>query len=63
MLRTSIAAVYFGCFYFRLLDCDIAFMVVDSAAVETGCMPEEYVTSRLLLLSFASIAVAAVEKG
>ena len=37
-------------------------MVVDCAAVETGCMLEKYVTS-LLLLSFASIAVAAVEKG
>ena len=63
MLRTSIAAVYFGCFYFRLLDRDIAFMVVDCAAVETGCMPEKYVRSPLLLFSFASTAVAAVEKG
>ena len=37
-------------------------MVVDCAAVETGCLLEKYVTSPLLLLSFASIAVAAVEK-
>ena len=63
MLRTSIAAVVLGCFYLRLVDCDIAFMVVDYAAVETGCMLEKYVTSPLLLLSFASVAVAAVEKG
>ena len=40
MLRTSIAAVVIGCFYFRPLDCDIAFMVVDCAAVDTGCMLE-----------------------
>ena len=38
-------------------------MVVDCAAVETGCMLDKYVTSPLLLLSFASIAVAADEKG
>ena len=49
MLRTSIAAVVIGCFYFRPLDCDIAFMVVDCAAVETGCMLEKNVTSPLLL--------------
>ena len=63
MLRTSIAAVVIGCFYFRPLDCDFAFMVVDYTAVETGCMLEKYVTSPLLLPSFASVAVAAVEKG
>ena len=63
MLRTSIAAVVLGCFYLRLVDCDIAFMVVDRAAVETGCMLEKYVTSPLLPLSFASLAVAAVDKG
>ena len=63
MLRKSIAAVVLGCVYFRPLDCDIAFMVVDCAAVETGCMLEKYVTSPLLLLSFASVAVAAVDKG
>ena len=33
------------------------------AAVETGYMLENYVTSPLLLLPFASVAVAAVEKG
>ena len=38
-------------------------MVVDSAAVKTGCMLDKYVTSPLLLLSFASVAVAADEKG
>ena len=38
-------------------------MVVDCAAVETGYIPEKYVTSPLLLLSFASIAFAAVAKG
>ena len=63
MLRTSIAAVVLGCLYFCPLDCDASVMVVDCAAVETGCMLEKYVTSPLLLLSFASIAVAAVEKG
>ena len=42
MLRTSIAAVVLGCFYFSPLDCDILVMVVDCAAVETGCMLEKY---------------------
>ena len=55
MLRTSAAAVVLGCFYFCPLDCDASVMVVDCAAVETGCMLEKYVTSPLLLLSFASI--------
>ena len=41
MLRTSIAAVVLGCFYFCPLDCDIPVMV-DCAAVETGCMLEKY---------------------
>ena len=41
MLRTSIAAVVLGCFYFGLLDRDIPVMVVDCAAVETGCMLEK----------------------
>ena len=41
MLRTSIAAVVLGCFYFCPLDCDIPVMVVDCAAVETGCMLEK----------------------
>ena len=42
MLRTSIAAVVLGCLYFCPLDCDIPVMVVDCAAVETGCMLEKY---------------------
>ena len=65
MLGTFIAAVVLGCFYFGPLDCDASVMVVDCAAVETGCMLKSYVTSPLLLLSFASIsnAVVAVEKG
>ena len=41
MLRTSIAAVDLGCFYFCPLDCDNPVMVVDCAAVETGCMLEK----------------------
>ena len=44
MLRTSIAAVVLGCFYFCALDCDIPVMVVDCAAVETGCMLEKFKT-------------------
>ena len=40
MLRTSIAAVVLGCVYFCPLDCDASGMVVDCAAVETGCMLE-----------------------
>ena len=59
MLRKSIAAVVFGCFYFCPLDCNASVMVVDCAAVETGCMLEKYLThfspSPLLLLSVASI--------
>ena len=54
------------CFFllrFCPLDCDASVMVVDCAAVKTGCMLDKYVPSPLLLLSFASIAVAAVEKG
>ena len=42
MLRTSIAAVVLGCFYFCALHCDASVMVVDCAAVETGCMLEKY---------------------
>ena len=42
MLETSIAAVVLGCFYFYPLDCDASVMVVDCAAVETGCMLEKY---------------------
>ena len=42
MLRTSIAAVVLGCFYFCPLYCDIPVMVVNCAAVETGRMLEKY---------------------
>ena len=42
ILRTSIAAFVLCCFYFCPLDCDIPVMVVDCAAVETGCMLEKY---------------------
>ena len=55
VLRTSIPPVVLGCFYFRPLDCDASILVVDCAAVETGCMLKKYVTSPLLLLSFESI--------
>ena len=40
MVRTSVAAVVLGCFYFCALDCDASIMVVDCAAVETACMLE-----------------------
>ena len=43
MLRTSIAAVVLGSFYSCPLDCDASVMVVDCAAVETGCMLEKYI--------------------
>ena len=46
MLRTSIAAVVLGCFYFCLLDCDASVMVVDCAALETGCMLEKYIPAK-----------------
>ena len=46
MLRTSIAAVVLGCFYFCPLDCDALVMVVDCAAVETGCMLEKYIPAK-----------------
>ena len=46
MLRTSIAAVVLGCFYFGPLACDASVMVVDCAAVETGCMLEKYVPAK-----------------
>ena len=40
MLGMSIAAVVLGSLYFYPLDCDNPVMVVDCAAVETGCMLE-----------------------
>ena len=47
MLRTSIAAVVVGCFYFCPLDCDASVMV-DCAAVGTGGMLEKYIPWYLL---------------
>ena len=47
MLRTSIAAVVLGCFYFCPLDCDASVMV-DCAAVGTGGMLENYILQYLL---------------
>ena len=41
MLGTSIAAVVRGCFYLCPVDCDASVMVVDCAAVDTGCMLEK----------------------
>ena len=65
MVRTSIAAVVLGNFYFCHLDCDASVIVVDGAAVEMGCLLEKYIKyyppSPLVPFSFAS--VAAVEKG
>ena len=46
MLRTSIAAVVLGCFYFCPLDGDASVMVVDCAAVATGCMLEKYIPAK-----------------
>ena len=77
MLRTSIAAVVLGCLYFCPLHCDASVMVVDCAAVETGCMLEKYiryfspkihkvffsVSATTTFFCVYSIAVAAVEKG
>ena len=42
MLGTSVDAVILGCFLFCPLHCDNPVMVVDCAAVETGCMLEKY---------------------
>ena len=47
MLRTSIATIVLGFFYFCPLDCDASVMVVDFAAVETGCMVEKYILLRV----------------
>ena len=46
MLRTSIAAVVLGCFYFCPLDCDASVMVVDCGAVKTGRMLEKYIPAK-----------------
>ena len=48
MLRTSIAAVVYSCLYLCPLDGDASVIVVDCAAVETGCMPEKYQKSPFL---------------
>ena len=52
MLRTCIAAVVLGCFYFCPFDCDASVIVVDCAAVETGCMLEKYVRLQQNTCSF-----------
>ena len=49
ILGTSIAAVVAGCFSFCHLDCDASVMVVDCAAVETGCMLEKFMKVAHLL--------------
>ena len=46
MLRTSIATIVLGFFYFCPLDCDASVMVVDFAAVDTGCMLEKYIPAK-----------------
>ena len=46
MLRTSISAVVLGCFYFCPLDCDAPVMVVECAAIKTGCMLEKYIPAK-----------------
>ena len=43
MLRTSIASVVHGCFYFCPSNCVASVVVVDCAAVETGCLLEKYI--------------------
>ena len=43
MVRTSIAAVVLGCFYICHLHCYASVVVVDCAAVETGCMLGKYI--------------------
>ena len=65
MIRTSTSAVVLGCFFFCPLDCDASVMVVDCAAVETGCMLEKYivffsVSATTSFLRVYSVAVAAV---
>ena len=55
MHRTSIAAVVLGCFYLCPLDCDASVIVVDCAAVETGCMLQRY---KKVLFSVCDIANA-----
>ena len=40
-----VTAVVLGCFYLCPLDCIASVIVVDCAAVETGCMLEKYIKS------------------
>ena len=46
MLRTSIAAVVLGCFFFCPLDCVASVRVVDCAAVKTGCVLEKHIPAK-----------------
>ena len=59
MLGTSITAVVLGSLYFCLLDCENPVMVVDCAAVETGCMLETQVkvASKYLFYFFSLVYV------
>ena len=45
MLGTSIAAVVLGCFYSCPSDSDASALVIDCAAVMTGCMLEKIIKS------------------
>ena len=62
IIRTSIAAVVLGCFYFCPLDCDASFMVVDCAAVETGYMLENTKCFFCVKLSIKNHIVRLVHK-
>ena len=59
MLGTFADAVVLGCFLFCPLDCDNPIMVVDCAAVETGCMLETQVkvASKNLFYFFSLVYV------
>ena len=46
MLRTSIAAVVLGCFFFCPSDWDASVIVVDCAAVEAGFMLGKYIPAK-----------------
>ena len=53
---SDVAGVVLGCFNLCPLDCDASVIVVDCAAVETGCMQDKYIKSfspyRQLLMLF-----------
>ena len=55
ILRTCIADVVLGCFYLCPLGCDASVIVLDCAAVETGCMLEKY---KKVLFSISAITNA-----